>query len=1731
MSASPDLWPSSPGPSRLPAAAPPTLPQVRAVTGDGLVESDGELLRLFTRHGDPAAFDKLVERHAAMVWRVCRQTLRRQQDAEDAFQATFLLLVKSARQIGASESAAGWLFRVAYRTSLRARKRLASRREEALALDPTAPSEAEFPDLSGRQTIATLAEELMELPMRYQTPLVMRYLEGQSRRAIAEATDVTVATVQGRLARGKQLLRRRLIRRGVSLAVAMSAVSAKPRAAAAAAPTQVVLQTTSNAVAITTGGSLAASAVVLTLLEQGTRAMLFASISKPMAVAAACGLAALVLAAPPVESNATVSDGVVLTAALDGDEAEAPTATLQLTADEPTSDGEPEASAPGVAAANDPPQVTGTVQTTSESPAVTATLQQSDPSLDSPDLRFGDMALNGRKLTDAEQNELLRKQWAEAAKKDPPPVDGEPSFKELHTWHTYWENRYDALRQQAEEMRIHREEGEGTATEGDIRLVAADIFKARAEALRYERELKLRALKDGEPGASATGGDAAKDIDDSMQTGDPIEQQSHDLDESLRLFEESIGAANRILTVARSVDPAMAESLHAAAAKSIDKAKSHRSMATQLFTTLVGDAALKDQEALRAAERYSRSLEDTKQRMEVVVSAYNQRNKNTSAAAKPRATTKPTAASAPPDPLLEWKTMMVRQLMDPAGYGLSRDDAEWFRDELMPNRHDSLQATIKINPYADATEIWEAWVNRNPADKEREVRVITAMIRNREAGSTTGGAADAALEALRQQNEALRRELDALRQQSNQLTAPTPADSESVRQSLEPVWRPQPSGSAPLDLGWDQLQPLDTNGRPGTYAAANQRYGHSVQQLQRKLNETLDPSPKLDIDGDYGPKTTAAVRKVQTKHGLKPTGFADEATLRAMGFLVPVKSSAATTTSSWSPQLPAAPLAPAAKSIPAKDEPKELSVEELMRLQKEINRQREALLELVRSEDRIDVLRAELDSKDYKSPEARSFAELAAAHAEIDSRLRQARLLEAQRVAAEAQAALENVKPPAPPANDGASRSILEQPEEPQAPPAPEPPKPEDRIESLRGEINGNLDEAEAALLKLVEIVRKGAEIEKSLRASGNSRLWSTARTPLSQAAKEYRGIIDSKTESAASLFKEFGEELVHLELSKGSAEQPDVVKTLTEFNAEIARLSLIDQYARGAYSSLQDAEDAKRRYSFDIETFDPKVLKPAAPEAPPAPEPPKTEASSSPEVAHSLQKGWRLFFARDERGAEEAFRQVLAADPGNLSAVNGLGFAVLNQGRPEEAKPFFEQIVAETPDAPGPLNGLARCLEAEGDIDAAVAIWERLVAAEPDRLIDPVYSLARVYEERGEHEKAKPLKARIAAEQPNAEEYRELLKEQAKKASADRAGAESQVEDASSAEGAASNQYGPDSTMKQGQWRVFHEPSELDPEGWCVIAELRDGDHLPVLLPGDERPRPHLKREGDPSNLKFRVVDPGHPDDGKMIPGGWAGEVVEVRGVRLNVSTLSIGPSPDIALVLIRGEQGRTTDELAESLPNHRVARRLLHEQSKPYDSPPPREAPAAKSIPAPWPEFPKAPPAVANPAVKEPIAARAPARVDYSDGKADGRKSLGGSGHLLRFELPEGALGVKAVRIHGSRYGTAEAPDEDFEIAFLSEDRSEILAVEHAPYGLFRRGPEAWTTVKFDKPVVDLPEKFWVAINFNPGRTKGVYFSYDTSTGGERSMTGTSQQQPDQHKPVDFDGDWMASIVLERE
>lgn len=147
----------------------------------------------------------------------------------------------------------------------------------------------------------------------------------------------------------------------------------------------------------------------------------------------------------------------------------------------------------------------------------------------------------------------------------------------------------------------------------------------------------------------------------------------------------------------------------------------------------------------------------------------------------------------------------------------------------------------------------------------------------------------------------------------------------------------------------------------------------------------------------------------------------------------------------------------------------------------------------------------------------------------------------------------------------------------------------------------------------------------------------------------------------------------------------------------------------------------------------------------------------------------------------------------------------------------------------------------------------------------------------------------------------------------------------------------------------------------------------------------------------------------------------------------------------------------------------------------------------------------------------------VKYGDGKADGKKSLGGSGEMIQFTLPPGQGKIEGIRIHGSRYGSADAPRESFLVYVLNQDLSEIIATEMAPYSLFERGDEKWVEVKFRKPI-EVPQQFWVALDFRAGQRKGVYVSYDTSTDGKQSRIGLPGIEA---KQADFAGEWMIEVL----
>jgi RNA polymerase sigma factor (sigma-70 family) len=179
--------------------------------------TDAELLDRFTRTGDPAAFAALVRRHGPMVFGVCRRVLRDPNDAEEAFQVTFLVLVRKAGGLRDPGRLANWLYGVANRVARKARVSAARRdRHERAAAAPDRTPPDETPDAELR---AVLDEEMVALPDKYRAPLVLCYLEGLTNEAAAERLGWPPGSMSYRLARGRELLRKRLVRRGIWLAL------------------------------------------------------------------------------------------------------------------------------------------------------------------------------------------------------------------------------------------------------------------------------------------------------------------------------------------------------------------------------------------------------------------------------------------------------------------------------------------------------------------------------------------------------------------------------------------------------------------------------------------------------------------------------------------------------------------------------------------------------------------------------------------------------------------------------------------------------------------------------------------------------------------------------------------------------------------------------------------------------------------------------------------------------------------------------------------------------------------------------------------------------------------------------------------------------------------------------------------------------------------------------------------------------------------------------------------------------------------------------------------------------------------------------------------------------------------------------------------------------------------------------------------------------------------------
>jgi RNA polymerase sigma factor (sigma-70 family) len=257
--------------------------------------TDGQLLEDYLSRGDEAALAALVRRHGPMVWGVCRRVLRNYHDAEEAFQATFLVLVRKAASINSRALVANWLYGVAHQTALKAKATAARRRERERQVaempDPVVSEQDCWPDLQ-----PLLDKELSRLPDRYRSVIVLCDLEGKTRKEAARQLGCPEGTVAGWLARARTILARRLALRGVVLSGGALAVVLSENAASASVPTALVSSTLEALTAVRPGKAALetlVSAKVLALTEGVMKTMLVTKL-QTMAAVSVLGMVILV---------------------------------------------------------------------------------------------------------------------------------------------------------------------------------------------------------------------------------------------------------------------------------------------------------------------------------------------------------------------------------------------------------------------------------------------------------------------------------------------------------------------------------------------------------------------------------------------------------------------------------------------------------------------------------------------------------------------------------------------------------------------------------------------------------------------------------------------------------------------------------------------------------------------------------------------------------------------------------------------------------------------------------------------------------------------------------------------------------------------------------------------------------------------------------------------------------------------------------------------------------------------------------------------------------------------------------------------------------------------------------------------------------------------------------------------------------------------------------------------
>ena len=233
------------------------LKKKRTVPRPQATSADGDLLRRYAAERDQAAFRELVLRHGSLVLSVCQRVLHDRHAAEDAYQATFLVLARRAGTISRPEVLGNWLHGVAYRVASKLKVQMARRRnleaKAAAAVSTEAGLQAAWDEIH-----AVLDEELNALPEAYRAPLVLVYLEGKTHEEAAEMLGCPLGSMSWRLSQGRDLMRRRLKRRGLIVTAALLLLALSPSVAPAA---DVLVQETINLAAADVLGALAPGGV------------------------------------------------------------------------------------------------------------------------------------------------------------------------------------------------------------------------------------------------------------------------------------------------------------------------------------------------------------------------------------------------------------------------------------------------------------------------------------------------------------------------------------------------------------------------------------------------------------------------------------------------------------------------------------------------------------------------------------------------------------------------------------------------------------------------------------------------------------------------------------------------------------------------------------------------------------------------------------------------------------------------------------------------------------------------------------------------------------------------------------------------------------------------------------------------------------------------------------------------------------------------------------------------------------------------------------------------------------------------------------------------------------------------------------------------------------------------------------------------------------------------------